>query len=282
MPATKSTHGAPQSAAPATKSAHGGSQSAVPATKSARQETSENSDHNGGGPANTADNRLPPPTMQQPEPLTGHGGAHSAAPLCSLRVVIGWVPYSSNVDWLGAVFCRSGDWLGAVFFTRGFSLGVVFFKRGDCLARQVIHKQFMRAHRRVPTRCVLPWLRSFDVTLMKIPRCKRCLSRSSSLLALCLAWMTYVCMHACMNASMYDVCMDGWKGECMHLCMYLSMYVCMYVCVLVFCLRQKAAVYECVLKIDFWLEVALPAVSQQGLTSLRPPTAPLGQPYCST
>ena len=37
-----------QSAVPATKSAHGGSQSAVPATKSALQETSENSNHNGG------------------------------------------------------------------------------------------------------------------------------------------------------------------------------------------------------------------------------------------
>ena len=37
-----------QSAVPATKSAHGGSQSAVPATKSALQESSENSNHNGG------------------------------------------------------------------------------------------------------------------------------------------------------------------------------------------------------------------------------------------
>ena len=35
-------------AAPATKSSHGGSQSAVPATKSALQETTENSNHNGG------------------------------------------------------------------------------------------------------------------------------------------------------------------------------------------------------------------------------------------
>ena len=41
-------HGGSQSAAPATKSAHGGSQSAAPATTSARQETSENSNHNGG------------------------------------------------------------------------------------------------------------------------------------------------------------------------------------------------------------------------------------------
>ena len=37
-----------QSAAPATKSGHGGSQSALPATKSALQETSENSNPNGG------------------------------------------------------------------------------------------------------------------------------------------------------------------------------------------------------------------------------------------
>ena len=47
-PAAKSAHGGSQSAAPATKSAHGASQSAVPATKSALQETSENSNHNGG------------------------------------------------------------------------------------------------------------------------------------------------------------------------------------------------------------------------------------------
>ena len=47
-PATKSAHGRSQSAAPATKSGHGGSQSAVPATKSALQETSENSNPNGG------------------------------------------------------------------------------------------------------------------------------------------------------------------------------------------------------------------------------------------
>ena len=47
-PATTSAHGGSQSAAPATKSAHGGSQSAVPATKSALQETSENSNPNGG------------------------------------------------------------------------------------------------------------------------------------------------------------------------------------------------------------------------------------------
>ena len=119
-----------------------------------------------------------------------------------------------------------------------------------------------------------PGLRSFDVTLMNTPRCKRCLSRSSSLLALCLAWMTYVCTPVYMNACMYDVCMDGWKGECMHLCVYLSMnvcmYVCMYVCMCACVLRAtKTAVYECVLKIYFWLGVALPAVSQQGSTSLR-------------
>ena len=104
-----------------------------------------------------------------------------------------------------------------------------------------------------------------------------------------------------MNACTYDVCMDGWKGESMHLCVYLSMYVCMYVCLFV-CMHvcthacmyvcmyvcacvlraTKTAVYERVLKINFWLGVALPAVSQQGLTSLRAPTAPLGQPYCST
>ena len=47
-PATKSAHGRSQSAAPATKSGHGGSQSAFPATKSALQETSENSNPNGG------------------------------------------------------------------------------------------------------------------------------------------------------------------------------------------------------------------------------------------
>ena len=47
-PATKSAHGRSQSAAPATKSGHGGSQSAMPATKSALQETSENSNPNGG------------------------------------------------------------------------------------------------------------------------------------------------------------------------------------------------------------------------------------------
>ena len=58
-PATKSARGGSQSAVPATKSAprgsqsaavpaHGGSQSAVPATKSALQETSENSNRNGG------------------------------------------------------------------------------------------------------------------------------------------------------------------------------------------------------------------------------------------
>ena len=47
-PATKSAPGGSQSAAPATKSGHGGSQSAVPATKSALQETSENSNPNGG------------------------------------------------------------------------------------------------------------------------------------------------------------------------------------------------------------------------------------------
>ena len=40
--------GGSQSAALATKSGHGGSQSAVPATKSALQETSENSNPNGG------------------------------------------------------------------------------------------------------------------------------------------------------------------------------------------------------------------------------------------
>ena len=48
VPATNSAHGGSQSAAPATKSAHGGSQSAAPAKKSALQETSENSNHNGG------------------------------------------------------------------------------------------------------------------------------------------------------------------------------------------------------------------------------------------
>ena len=47
-PATSSAHGGSQNAAPATESAHGGSQSAVPAAKSAFQETSENSNHNGG------------------------------------------------------------------------------------------------------------------------------------------------------------------------------------------------------------------------------------------
>ena len=75
--------------------------------------------------------------------------------------------------------------------------------------------------------------------------------------------------------------MEGGMHASMHVSVYVCMYVCMYVCVLVFCLRQKPP-FECVLKIDFWLEVALPAVSQQGLTSLRAPTAPLGQPYCST
>ena len=48
VPATKSALGGSQSAVPATNSAHGGSQSAAPATKSALQETSENSNHNGG------------------------------------------------------------------------------------------------------------------------------------------------------------------------------------------------------------------------------------------
>ena len=47
-PATKSARGGSQSAAPATESAHGGSQSAAPATKSALQETSGNSNHDGG------------------------------------------------------------------------------------------------------------------------------------------------------------------------------------------------------------------------------------------
>ena len=58
--AAKSARGGSHSVAPATKSARGGSQSAVPATTSARQETSENSNHNGGTdrrqPA-TGDNR---------------------------------------------------------------------------------------------------------------------------------------------------------------------------------------------------------------------------------
>ena len=48
LAATKSAPRGSQSAVPATKSAHGGSQSAVPATKSALQETSENSNRNGG------------------------------------------------------------------------------------------------------------------------------------------------------------------------------------------------------------------------------------------
>ena len=73
-PATKTAHGASQSAAPATKCAHGGSQSAVPSTKSARQETSENSNRNGGT------DRRPPATTQQPEPPTEHGGSQSAVP----------------------------------------------------------------------------------------------------------------------------------------------------------------------------------------------------------
>ena len=79
-PATNSAQGGSQSAAPATNSAHGGSQSAAPATNSARQETSEYSNHKGG-----TDRRPPqttcrqPPTTQQPEPLTEHGGSHSAA-----------------------------------------------------------------------------------------------------------------------------------------------------------------------------------------------------------
>ena len=61
----------------AAKSARGGSQSAVPATKSARQEqvktliTMEE---------RTGDHRRPPPTTQQPEPLTEHGGSQSAVP----------------------------------------------------------------------------------------------------------------------------------------------------------------------------------------------------------
>ena len=86
-----------------------------------------------------------------------------------------------------------------------------------------------------------------------------------------------------MQACMMYVWMDGRGNACIYACICLCMYVCMYVCVCAcVLLATKTAVYECVLKIDFWLEVALPAVSQQGLTSLRAPTAPLGQPYCST
>ena len=86
-PATNSAHGGSQSAVPATNSARGGSQSAAPATNSARQETSAYSNHNGDGPATTADNRRQPQTTQHPQPLTEHGGyvsvcvlSQSAAP----------------------------------------------------------------------------------------------------------------------------------------------------------------------------------------------------------
>ena len=80
----------------------------------------------------------------------------------------------------------------------------------------------------------------------------------------------YACACLCYRRTMYVR---------MYVCMYVCMYACMCACVL---LAIKTAVYECVLKIYFRLGVALPPASRQGLTSLRVPTAPLGQPYWST
>ena len=86
-PATKSAHGGSQSAAPATKSAHGGSQSAVPATESALQETSENSNRDGGTiPTMIRSDHDPRPSRNRRSaelPRRGsekHGGSQSAAP----------------------------------------------------------------------------------------------------------------------------------------------------------------------------------------------------------
>ena len=89
----------------------------------------------------------------------------------------------------------------------------------------------------------------------------------------------YACACLCYRRTMYVRMYVCVYGVCMCVCLYVCMYACMCACVL---LAIKTAVYECVLKIYFRLGVALPPASRQGLTSLRAPTAPLGQPYCST